>query len=309
MRKFLIAALVAGLAWPMPAQAQDVLRLKPSTKWFLGYAEDSCRLARKFGEGDQQVTLFLDQFEPGDWFQMTLGGDVLRPKRHDGNRIGLKLRFGPSESATEIDANTGLMDDKRALIISSAQRVVPLPDADLAARKAAYESGNPPEPLPPIGPEREAAVTWIELSGGLRNDVILETGPMDQPLEALRKCSWDTVKLWGLEVDQQKTLTRKPRPEKGNKPWFTSDDYPRRMAWGGYEGVVNFRLLIDPTGKPTSCHIQTSTRPKEFDDAVCNAIMKRARFEPALDAQGKPVPSFYRQTVSFRLEKRPRRKS
>ncbi len=309
MRRFLTALLVAGVACPMPAQAQDVLRLKPSTKWFLDYAEDSCRLARKFGEGDQRVTLFFDQFEPGDWFQVTLGGNVLRPKRTDSNRIGLMFRFGPNEAADEIEANSGRMDDQRALIVLGAQRVVPLTEAEQAARKAAFESGLTPATLLPVEREREASVDWLELSGGLKNDVVLETGPMDQPLAALRKCSWDTVKMWGLDVAQQKNLTRKPQPKQGSKPWLTGDDYPRKMAWAGYEGIVNFRLLIDPTGKPISCHIQTSTRPKQFDEAVCNAIMKRARFDPALDAEGKPVTSFYRQTVTFRIESGHSRKS
>ena len=29
--------------------------------------------------------------------------------------------------------------------------------------------------------------------------------------------------------------------------------------------------------------------------------MKRARFEPALDADGRPVPSYWRQTVNYRI--------
>ena len=73
------------------------------------------------------------------------------------------------------------------------------------------------------------------------------------------------------------------------------------MLRDGYEGIVNFRLLVDQAGKPTDCEVQRSTRPKEFDDAVCRAAMRRAEFEPALDAQGKPVPSYWIATVNFRI--------
>ena len=125
---------------------------------------------------------------------------------------------------------------------------------------------------------------------------------MAEPMDALRKCSWDTVKLWGLDVEQQKSLLRKPFPKDPHKPWFHSSDYPKMMAREGYEAIVNFRLIIDAAGKPRSCHIQTSTRPKEFDDAVCSGVMKRVRFNPALDTQGKPVESFYRGTIVWRLE-------
>ena len=300
MRKLLVAALIAAVAWPMPARAQDVLRLKPSTKWFLDYAEDSCRLARKFGEGDQQVTLFLDQFEPGDHFQMTLGGDVLQPKSQK-RPVELSLRFGPNEAADDVIADTGTMDDKRALIVTGLQRIVPHTEAEKAAAAQAREQGLTPIDIP-IGETREAAATSIELGKGLRRDLVLETGPMDKAMTALRNCSWDTVKLWGLDVDQQKTLTRRARWKNSPTDWISGDDYPSAMARQGYEAIVNFRILIDPTGKPTSCNIQTSTRPKEFDDAVCRAAMRRARFEPALDAAGKPVRSYWRGTVRFRLE-------
>ena len=300
MRKNLIAVLIAGIAWPMPVQAREVLRLKPSTQWFLDYAEDSCRLARKFGEGRQQVTLFLDQFEPGDHFQMILGGDVLQPKSKI-RPVELSLRFGPNEAADNIIADTGTMEEKRALIVSGLQRIVPHTEAEKAALARAREQGITLVDVP-IGEAREAAANSIELGKGLRRSLVLETGPMDKAMAALRKCSWDTVKLWGLDVEQQKTLTRRARWKNSPTSWISGDDYPSAMARQGYEAIVNFRILIDPAGKPTSCNIQTSTRPKEFDDAVCRAAMRRARFMPALDARGQPAPSYWRGTVRFRLE-------
>jgi hypothetical protein len=222
MRKFLIAALMAGIASPMPVQAREVLRLKPSTQWFLDYAEDSCRLARKFGEGEQQVTLFLDQFDPGDHFQMILGGDVLQPA---GSKrpLELSLHFGPNEEATDIHADTGTMEDKRALIVSGLQRIAPHTKAEQAAYDEARERSLPYADVP-IGRAREAAATRIEFRNGLRWDLDLETGPMDKAMEALRKCSWDTVKLWGLDVERQKSLTRKVRWKTSPGTWFSGDD-------------------------------------------------------------------------------------
>lgn len=300
MRKFLTAALVLGLASPMPAQARDVLRLKPSSQWFLDYAEDSCRLARKFGAGDQQVTMFLDQFEPGDLFHMILGGEVLQPNR-DRRPHKIMLRFGPHESEYEALVDTGTMDEKRALFVSGQLRIAAMSDAEKAASKEAQEREQSFVPAP-LGRAREAAVKQIELTKGLRWDLALETGPLDKPLDALRNCAWDTVRLWGLDVEQQKTLSRRAYPKRTSRNWFSADDYPDQMARGGYEANVNVRLIIDEAGQPKSCNIQSSTRPKDFDDAVCKALIMRARFEPALDARGKPVPSFWRHTIRFRLE-------
>jgi TonB family protein len=302
MRKILIAALMVSGLWSTPGRTAEPLYLKPSTKWLLNYADESCRLARKFGEGDQQVTLFIDQLEPGDWFQIVLGGKLVKPRIGDQSRVDLKLRFGPIEITSNVEANIGTMSDLPALLISGAQRLVPLTEAEKAARQAAYESGVRPQKLPPIEPQQEKAVTFIEVSKGVRSDVILETGPMDKPMAALRECAWDTIRSWGLDVKQQKTLSREVAPTDPKKPWINGRDYPTNMLRGGYEGVVNFRLLIDAKGTATSCHIQTSTRPKEFDDAVCRIVMRRVRFNPALDANRDPVPSYYRQTINFRLE-------
>ena len=40
---------------------------------------------------------------------------------------------------------------------------------------------------------------------------------------------------------------------------------------------------------------------KGFDDAVCAAMMKRARFDPALDKDAKPIKSYWRTSVRFQM--------
>jgi TonB family protein len=242
----------------------------------------------------------MDQFQPGDWFQLTLAGKPLSV----GNTARLdktKVRFGPYEAEVEMAAQAGTVGaGEPALLVRGSHRLGPPTEEERAAAEAAANEGARYE-LPPIGPAREAAATWLELTKVLTRDLVLETGPMDKPLAALRECSWDMVKSWGLDVGQQKTLTRKPSSKRSPTTWIDSSDYPTSMIRGGYEGIVNFRLLVDAAGRPTSCKIQTSTRPKEFDDAVCRAVMKRAAFDPALDAQGKPVPSYWIATVNFKL--------
>lgn len=297
MRRFLIPAASVGLVLPAaPAHAQDVLHLQPSTPWVLDYAEEHCRLARNFGDGDQLVTLILDQFEPGDWFRISLTGKPVEASR---TKKDSALQFGPNEPAAEIAGTIATVDrNKPAFLVDSAQRLAPLNAEEKRAQEAARKNRISFEPTP-IGPEREAAATWLELRNAFRQDLRLEIGPMDKPLAALRDCSWDAVRSWGLDVEQQKTLSRKPIPNEGD--WFAPTDYPTSMLRSGDQGIVNFRLLVDRAGKPTICKIQVSTRPKAFDDAVCNAVMRRARFQPALDAHGNPVPSYWRQTVVFKL--------
>lgn len=299
MRTALVIVLGIVLAWPgRPLNARETRQLKSASKWVLNYAEDSCRLARSFGDGDRQVTVFLDQFAPSEWFKVMFLGKSIKP-RSDGRPIDATVRFGPNEAETDITGLMGTTGDLPTFLVERALRLAPLTPAEEAASEDAKRREMAFEPAP-IGAEREKAATWLELRKVLRFDLVLETGRMDQPLAALRQCSWDTVKSWGLDVDQQKTLSRKPIKKPGT--WLRSSDYPEAMVRGGYQGVVHFRIIVDEHGKPTSCHIQDSTRPKEFDEVVCRSVMKRAEFEPALDANGRPVRSYWSQTVHFRLE-------
>jgi TonB family protein len=300
MRQFVLCAAAAGfLCSEASGKTREVVRLQPVEPWNLHYADDSCRLARTFGTGKQQVILVLDQFEPGEWFRVMFVGKLVAA-RTGFSRSDVAVRFGPNEAPSEEYFTTGSVGDKPALIVNSAIRLAPMTKAEKDAHDESIR--RPPHVDPPqIGEAREAAATRLELTKALSHDLILETGPMAKPLAGLRECAWDTVKSWGLDVEQQKRLTRKAYSRRPAYEWFSADDYPSNMVRGGYQGIVNFRIIVDEKGNPTSCHIQESTRPKEFDEAVCKAVLKRARFEPALDAQGKPVPSYWRQTVRFVL--------
>lgn len=299
MRAILAAAVAAGLA--MPAQrvvAAEPLRLKPSTKWNVHYFNDSCRLSRTFGEGNRQVTLMADQFAPAEHFQLILVG---KPANRESLGRPLKgaVRFGPAEQESKVTAMMGDMQRQPALLVNGVVELAPPSEAEIAAMKQGARTAVPYF-RPPIGPAREAAATWLHVRVEGGRDFVLETGPMDKPLAALRACAWDSVATWGLDVEQQKALRRKAIPR--NPPWLRSSDYPTDMIREGQQAMIHVRLMVDETGRPTSCHIQASSRPKEFDKAVCDAFMKRARFEPALDAQGKPVRSYWQTSVLFRIE-------
>ena len=300
MRTLLLPLLGIGLMMQaVPAPAQDALRLKPATPWVVDYADDSCRLARTFGTGTEKVTLFLDQFRPEAGFYIILGGEPLRTRR-DVLDLKLKFQFGPGEPEQEENANTGTMDRAPALLVNLEQRLAPLTDAEKAAMKAASERGGR-YTTPPVSKARMSAVRYLQVKGAQKT-LVLETGPMDKALGILGECAWDTVGDWGLNVEQQKTLQRGPIAKGGSQGWFSGDDYPTNMARGNFQGTVYYRLIVDENGKPKSCHVQRSTRPKEFDETVCRVVMRRGKFEPALDVDGRPVPSFWNQAITFRLE-------
>jgi len=297
MRKSIGLVLAATLVSTGAAKPREVRRLAPSSQWVVDYADDSCSLARKFGDGDRQVTLFFDQFEPGDTFSLTMVGKALVPR---GDESSALVQFGPNEKPQDVSVLAGTSRDTPMIIVQGLQRIAPGTAAEKAALKKTADNA-PPVVVPPIGAAREKAATWFQVGKALPFDLVLDTGPMDEPLAALRTCSWDMVRSWGLDVEQQKQRSMKPYPKTPSRDWFSDNDYPAGMLRDGNQAIVNFWLLINETGKATSCRIQASTRPKEFDDVVCKVVMRHARFHPALDAQGKPIRSFWRQTVTFRI--------
>lgn len=292
----LIAILAIGFsALATPATAREPRLLAASSPWVVDYANDSCRLVRKFGEGSDAVTATFDQLRPGDEFFLTLVGAPLKPTGSDPAFI---IRFGPGEADQSVRLQSGITGGQPA-VLSSRLRLVARDDARSPVASATAVPAEQPS-SPSVGNAREKAVTWVELRGkSIAGDLRMATGPMDKPFEALRACGWDMVKGWGLDPAQQQARSRPPvRTE--NSPLLRTEDYPSRMWQKNVEAIIHFRLMVDATGKVESCHIQLSTRPKDFDDAICRRVLK-ARFHPALDANGRPMRSFWVQTVYFKM--------
>lgn len=81
------------------------------------------------------------------------------------------------------------------------------------------------------------------------------------------------------------------------------DDYPWASIERDQQGGVTALLEIDDKGAITGCRSFDSHGDARFQEAVCKAARKRARFAPARDAAGNAVRSYYlTPTVWFVLE-------
>lgn len=294
-----IFVLLAALALPGLAVAKEPLRLKPSSKWNVHYAEDSCRMGRSFGEGDKKITLLVDRYQPGDALRLSFVG---KPADTSLNEGIVRIRFGPAEIEQEAEFYPATLADKTpSLIIRGSVRIAPYSPEVHAAHDAALKAKRYDFEWPQVTPEQEAAVTFIEVKRSIRQPFILETGSLGAPLAALEKCTDELLDHWGIDVAKHAALSRKLRPRSNPGQWMKSRDYPLPMLLSGKRAIVHFRLNVDAAGKATACHIQQSTRPKAFDDAVCKAIMRNAEFDPALDAEGKPIASYWLNSVVFHI--------
>lgn len=277
--------LLAAMPTP-PAAAKEPVALAPSTPWNVNYAKDHCRLARKFGEGKQAVFLILDQMSPGDSFRLTLGGAMMKGR---GDARDATIRFGDVLPELRPRFFPGAMSDGTpAWIFGYNIRIKP-------------GSAEEDSPEQPVTPEDEATVTEVLIGRPLYQPLLLKTGPMKPSFDAMRACTDELLDHWGIDVARHRQLSRPATPIGSPGSWLNSGDYPVAMLSKWLPGMVQFRLSVGADGVPTDCHVQRSTNDGGFDEAVCKGVMRRARFEPALDKDGQPLASWYVNSVLFQF--------
>ncbi len=83
--------------------------------------------------------------------------------------------------------------------------------------------------------------------------------------------------------------------------WSDYNVYPPAARRKNQEGTVVAAVLVDATGTPTNCRIETSSGHAELDAGTCSLLMEM-RFVPAHAANGEPVASQFRRIMHWILD-------
>ena len=78
--------------------------------------------------------------------------------------------------------------------------------------------------------------------------------------------------------------------------------YPRAALQRGLAGTVLLRVLVDVDGRPLDVTVARSSGYRELDDAARTQVLKRWRFQPALQG-GQPVQALGLVPVEFSLKR------
>lgn len=92
-----------------------------------------------------------------------------------------------------------------------------------------------------------------------------------------------------------------PRPKGNPGTWANMNDYPSVALMNQTEGTAAFRVTVGPDGRVTDCVITSSSGSSDLDMATCTNVKRRARFDPALDASGKPTTGKYANRVRWQI--------
>jgi TonB family protein len=288
MLKRVILALFIAAALPglPPALAKPVETLARSGKWIVDYDQDACHLLAQFGTGKGEVVMRMTRYDLGPSFKLSLYG-----ARFDAYSVrGLaKLDFGLGGKPIETGGMSGSVGETKAIFLSNV-------------RLDGWKPGAPGETGPTITAAQEAAVSGMTVQIAGKKPFRLEFGSLGSPFAQLRSCQADLVKSWGYDPAEQAALSRRIKQINGFRDWLKSSDYPDEATSKGYNGLVQIRLDVDPAGQVAGCRVLNRTNPDVFADLTCRAVTKRAKFQPALDAQGRPVRAFEVYSIVWVME-------
>lgn len=273
-----VLVLIPGTAGAAGAEKPPEV-LARTTKWVVNYDRDACHLAAKFGEDKDSVIAKFTRYQPGDPFDLTLIGKRFISRDSDIHAGG-KVDFGLSAKPLDLGGLYGTMGKSNALFLRSL-------------RFDGWESNEKMEVPPDVTPEQEARITGATIALQGRQPFRIEFGSLGKPLAQMRLCMDNLVKSWGYDPVEQAAALRPVSPITSPGTWLSGNDYPVNAIRGGHSGLVQFRLDVDAEGKILGCFILSRTSPDDFADTTCRAMTRRARLQPALDAQGRPMRSYY----------------
>lgn len=300
--KLITLSLSSYICFANPALAEvGQVVLAPASKWNIDYARDSCTLGRKFSYDDKHITLYVTRFEPEDKFELVLVGNIIKKPK---SIALLTVQFGEHEGKQVHSYYVSkTKDGTNALIMASSLTIsaeTNLWNQIFNQKKKKVKDEQPIE-IKPITAEREKDVEYISFYENKDDIIKLQTGEMSEPFKALRACTDELISHWGINAELHKTKLQAVTPKNDPAKWVTPNDYPIHALLDGENAIIKFRLKINETGKAEECHIQQSIGDESFDKVVCDKVMSRAKFNPALDKDGNPMTSYYINKVRFQI--------
>jgi TonB family protein len=258
---------LAGAAVPAPSAAPEP---RTSTqKWVLDFADQQCVASREYGTADEPLVLVLKPSPLGDVVQMSL--------------ITKATNDAPRE--TDIDMT---IDSDPAI------RIKGLAFNSTRAKFRSIRINLPVETAARLARATRLSVTAV---GELSEAFLLSQMPALMP--EMDRCMVDLKRHWNIDETSKAKL--RSRVQGNLAQYFTGRDYPELAIQKQRGGSVKFALLIDETGKVADCTVTASSSVPVLDAQSCGILMTRARFKPAVGADGKPAKDAVGGTVSWRM--------
>lgn len=243
------------------AAAAVAAPLAPVGKWNLNYSKDSCILARQYGDAARPVTV--------DFEAIPLSGGVellIAEPRFDD-----EFSNGPVAIDWGGQAGDGWY---RSYPTNKAGKHL----TRITAERSLFAGRK--EPLTAtFRLRRDRTFSYrVESSAAA--------------MASLQTCLDKTLVDWGIDPAAEAAIATPARAMPGEKDWLRWTDYPSSAVARGQQGISMLLWKVDAAGHVADCRAVIPSGLAELDKAGCDAITRRGRYTPALDAAGNAVPSY-----------------
>lgn len=260
-----------AVAPPAPSHSKPAAPAVPGI-WVLNQEQTSCSVSlRPAGRPQQVLTFHIDPAM--DAWGFSVAGEI--------PRIGALHR--------EVEIGVSFLPN--ATRLASTAMLVRDPDTNEELISITLPSG-PPEQF------AGAAGLLVEAKG--REHVQIELPDTQKAFDDLRTCNEALLMRWGLNPQLLSSLSRKPRPMNGVQ-MVNPVDYPEVSINRREQGATTVRFSIGPDGRVKGCAPLISSGFPALDAQSCRSLIKRGRFEPALDQNGRPITTESVTTIHWAL--------
>ncbi len=262
-------------------------RLEPVSDWVLDYADESCALRRAFGDQQSPVYLEMRQFQPGYNIQFTVYGDEL------------SMRSRPVEFSVEPDTGPRVAASAYSVNFAESGRGI-LFEGNLYPSEILEEDNAPGSWSLERLQAREAEVQGIAVGQVFEHQMFLATGRLSGVMNAMRTCLDELMTHWGIDPEAHHDLTRAATP-RNQESWarLIASRYPTAALRRGEGGNVKVRVMVGADGRPDECVVSDAIADESLQEAACEDMLTHAQFDPALDANGQPIRSYWLTSVIY----------
>lgn len=182
------------------------------------------------------------------------------------------------------------------LAVSYFKEVMPV----LEAKNYPIDQPPPPPPKPKLPPRPESQQAHPDTPEPKLNLFPTDNQKfVDIPKQVLPPTD-DTIRIEPPRPPQTQGLIPRLAKPRGNPGgWATTNDYPARDLRDGNQGVTRFSLVVGADGRVQSCLVTLSSGFPGLDKATCDNVSRRARFDPATDADGNAVTGSYSGAIRW----------
>ncbi len=262
--KFLAASLATLFTHALATAAPAPTPMAPTGPWNVEFADKLCVITRPYAVGDKKLTFGVKAELVGQFYE-----------------IMIVRAHGKAAPLVRSEAH---------IIKSGRAKVGPF-----FVRTYGTE-GGPRISRFRVDPEKYRLTEdddRLTVDLGKEGAYALPVPALAKALGVLDGCIKDLRKDYQID---QAVLDRVAIEPKKIEAIFGVADYPIEALRIEGQGDVGAVLSIDETGRVSDCIVVEASGVEPLDKATCPLLRKRARYEPARDAQGKKLraPAYYR---------------